>query len=121
MKTKRKPRTFLAAGVLLAAVPLASGNGEAVMHAADLDRLSDAGVGCNLCLNPSGRGIAYVRASQRGGNTVNVARFIAGARRGEVVRYHDGDRRNLRRENLYLTRGKARMDCRSCEKIREAV
>lgn len=118
---KREPRYFYEpSGHCVAAMPLANGAGEAEMYSDDLERLRRAGLGLSFSLNHNGRRAHYVRADKEGAK-VMVARFIAGARKGEIVHHRDGNRLNLRRENLELGRGKARMDCRFCEESREAL
>lgn len=121
MEANRSPRYHTdPAGHLVATVALAGGAGEVEMLAADLDALKAAGVSPVFNFNRAGKpAFGYVRAQQLGGNTVTVARFIARAGRGQVVRYVDGNRLNLRRENLMLDQGRAKMDCRFPEKISE--
>lgn len=59
--------------------------------------------------NGKGRGQAYVRHRQVGvkGGLGIVARKIAGAGVGQVVRHANGDRLDLRRENLRVGAGRA--------------
>ncbi len=110
---KRSPVPFVAAdGVDCLRVPLAGNRGEAVIEAADMERLCQAGVTPNFSFNrATDERYRYVRARIADGNTVTAARFIAAAGRGQYVRYHDGNPLNLRRGNLYLTEGHAKMDC----------
>jgi len=117
---KREPRYFHEADTLMVAVPLANLAETAELRAEDFQMLLAAGVSRTLYLNFS-ESIGYVRAHLLGQNTVSVARFVAGARRGEIVHYRDGNRLNLRRENLELGCGKARMDCRFGAETREAL
>lgn len=110
---KRSSIPFTAAdGVACLRVPLAGNRGDAIIEAGDMARLRQAGVTENYSFNRAGKAqYRYVRATLEGGNTVTVARFIAGARAGQYVRYHDSNPLNLRRGNLYLIEGKSKMDC----------
>lgn len=112
-KPKRQPIPFTAAdGGECLRVPLARGRGDAVMDADDLPLLRQAGLTDGWSFNRAGNArFRYVRAHLSGGNTVTVARVIAGAPTGWHVRYHDGNPSNLRRGNLYLIEGRAKMDC----------
>lgn len=92
-------------------VPLSGSNGgSALVDLADYEQLLAAGLSQTWFYNANGRGSNfYVRADQRNasGKLVGVARLIAGAGRGEVVKYRDRDTRNLTRSNLYLAKGRA--------------
>lgn len=90
-------------GVAIARVPLANGTC-AIVETADWEDLLSRGLTPHWTLNDDGKGRGYVRC-QGGGNLVMVSRQITGARRGEIVGYRNGDRRDLRRSNLYVTRG----------------
>jgi hypothetical protein len=97
-------------GTPIVRVPLARGRGIAVMLAEDFDTLTALGISPRYSLNRSGPGaaFAYVRcqhpaAASGRRNTLSVARFIMEAPAGKAVRYHDGDRQNLRPSNLYLS------------------
>ena len=57
-----------------------------------------------------GQAYGYVR-SKNGkvkGGLSTVARLVLGTGRKQVVHYRDGDRLNLCRSNLYITKGNAR-------------
>ena len=60
--------------------------------------------------NRVGQAYGYVRCKNgriKGGLST-VARLVLGAGKNQVVHYRDGDRRNLCRSNLFITRGNAR-------------
>lgn len=112
---KREPRHFYdPSGEHLVAVPLQIADREVILPAATYLALREEGVGRRFHLNDNGRGAAYVRASL-GGRKIMVARFVAQARRGQIVRYRDGDHLNLRPGNLLLESGRGRTDCRFYE------
>lgn len=75
------------------------------------DRFAASGRSLSWFLNENGRGSFYVRfsAPEFVGQVETVARVLIGAGRGEQVEYVNGDRLDLRRENLRIGRsGKAR-------------
>jgi hypothetical protein len=77
----------------------------------DFEALLAANISTQWTLNRNSvDGIGYVRApsSEVTRQLVTVARLIMRAGPGEVVRYHSGDRTDLRRANLYLGGGKAK-------------
>ena len=92
------------------AVPLANSIEPAILDTADYQKLQRDGFGSGWTFNSNGHGQAYVRASapKMPGTLVSIARLIKGAKAGEVVGYHDDNRRNLRRHNLYIKAGKAK-------------
>jgi len=59
--------------------------------------------------NGNGYGQAYVKHRQPGvkGGLGRVARKVVGAGLGQIVRHANGDRLDLRRENLLVQRGRA--------------
>lgn len=94
-------------GAPIVSVPLAN-RGHAVLDADDFLRLKAAGVTDQWTLNEaSRRGPAYVRCGmprkEVSGGLATVARLLMCPARRQCVRYHDGDRTNLRRANLYLS------------------
>lgn len=92
-------------GQPIAVVPLARG-GSAKIDAHDLEELIQRGITPNWTFNPSGGGdYAYVRSRTPENNLVSIGRLVTGARPGEAVKYRNGDRRDLRRRNLYVTNG----------------
>lgn len=106
---KRAPTFSSEGGREIAHVPLATGQ-TATLYRRDLDMLTANGLSLAWTFNPNGQGTAYVRAAEAGrasGGLVGVARLILNAGRGAIVRYRDGNRLNLRRENLYVASGKA--------------
>lgn len=97
-------------GRAIVLVPLANHAQPARLFAEDFDRLMEGGVGHLWTLNSNGQGNWYVRAcsSTVFDNIVTVARLIADAGRGQCVRYADGNRLNLRADNLSIDRGFAK-------------
>lgn len=87
---------------------------EAIALASDYHRLIRSGVSVAWYLNKDGDGREYVRTKSRKGctvqNNMQLARLITGAGRGTVVRYANGDRLDLRPENLQTGRGKSKWD-----------
>lgn len=67
----------------------------------DYDHLIRLGVSPFWFYNSNGRGSSYVRAHYRG-KLVTVARVLFGEPVGQFVRYNDGNRLNLTRDNLTL-------------------
>lgn len=78
-------------------------NVEFKIDAVDIDLI---GVG-PFFSNDNGTGRFYIRAAGLD-NLIMVARVIAGAAKGVVVRYRDRDPRNLRRKNLVMGSGRAK-------------
>ncbi|MDK9726195.1 MAG: HNH endonuclease [Sterolibacteriaceae bacterium MAG5] len=73
----------------------------------DFEAMQAAGFTDQWFVNDNGTGNAYVRctgADIRGG-IATVARLIMEPPKGFQVRYRDGDRLNLRRDNLKLQKG----------------
>ena len=66
----------------------------------DWDLIRDLGLTASWNINPNG----YVVASSNSatGCNISVGRVILDAGRGVGVRYNDGDKLDLRRENLHL-------------------
>lgn len=91
-------------GQPIAVITLADGR-TARLDARDWEALLQRGVSPNWLLNSVGGGFAYVRAKTPGQRVVMVAREILGARPGEIAGYRNGDRMDLRRSNLMLSRG----------------
>lgn len=94
-------------------VPLANSPLYAVLLTEDFERLTAAGLTRNWGLNRNkSEGQAYVCAKVTGANTISVSRLVTGAGRRQIVRYGNGDRLDLRAENLYVSKGgTARKDC----------
>ena len=119
--SRQTVRTADEYGRKIVRVPLAKGRGEAVIDQRDFDLLMRIGVSPAWFLNGTERG-RYVRTSMRGirGSLVGVARVITRARRGQIVKYRDGNRLNLRRGNLKVASGRSnRTD--AVEIVRAAV
>jgi len=124
--TRRRPVQFRqgADGTNLAFVTLKCGS-EVTLLADDYQALLRLGVSPNWFLNKSGSGTAYVRtriSSQLGwGNVAQVARLIAQpAARGVFLRYADGNRLNLRRDNLIFRQGRTRAKAWERQELRDA-
>ncbi|WP_040964678.1 hypothetical protein [Xanthomonas citri] len=64
--------------------------------------LMEAGMSGHFWLSHGERGIGYVAAKLSGYGTQVVARLIASAGIGQQVAYRDGNRLNLRPDNLVL-------------------
>ena len=101
---KRQP-TFTTdnEGTPIAVVPLANGRA-ATLDLTDWEDLICGGVTPNWTFNDNGGGFSYVRC-QSPDNLLIVGREIMQAGKGEMVRYRNGDRTDLRRANLRLVRG----------------
>ncbi len=93
-------------GTPIALIPLATG-GSATIDATDLDQLLRQGLTPNWTLNDNGSGWGYVRAKSPD-NLVSIAREIMRPRAGDCVKYRNGNRRDLRRSNLYVVGGARR-------------
>lgn len=112
--TKRTPRIPTHAtdhdGEAVVLVPLANHPEPAKLLQADFNRLMELGYSDQWTYNPAGTGHPYVRCSNSrvAGANETVARVILEPGRGHVVRYRDGNRLNLRFENLYVHRGPAK-------------
>jgi hypothetical protein len=91
-------------------VPLAGG-GHATLDAPDFAELKRIGLSTSFYLNGKDPHL-YVKAGlwRTKGRGVGVARIVAGAGPGQVVKYRDKDRTNLRRRNLVLNSGCSKRD-----------
>ena len=88
-------------GQQIVLVPLANHDAPAKLLSEDWDYLGRQGISTQWTYNDNNRNRQYVRCPmRRQGNLETVARLITGAERGDVVSYLDGDRLNLRRDNL---------------------
>lgn len=103
--------TIDADGQRLAHVALARTDQRATMYAEDLAQVLAAGWSPHWSLaNTGGRFryvLVYARNPKGRGRSLTVARLIAGVGKGQLVKYADGDRLNLRRENLLVQKGTA--------------
>lgn len=81
----------------------------ATIDRADFERLMADGWSANWYLNSAGeyRYVNVADPKHKGDNTP-VARLIANTPRGRTTQYRDGDRLNLRRSNLAMTKGFAK-------------
>lgn len=86
------------------------GRRHALANAADYDRLRAEGIGGAWYVNDDGKGRDYVRTAVTGakGKQIMVGRAILRLGLGEVVRFINGNRLDLRRSNVFVTRGKAK-------------
>jgi hypothetical protein len=107
----KKPRKVRFAidtdGERIALVPLANQRQPAKLLAEDLTAVLEAGYTDQWTCNSDGKGHGYVRCGVNGvrGNLATVARLIVEPPKGYRVTYLDGDRLNLRRDNLKLEKG----------------
>lgn len=92
-------------------VPLANHPEPARLLRTDFEALAETGITGQWTLNLNGtRTHGYVRcpASEATGCLVTVARLITRVGAGRTVRYRDRNPLNLRSDNLYLDRGRAK-------------
>lgn len=73
----------------------------ALVNRDDYEELRALSVPSRWFVNVNSKGIPYVRCQLDQGPTI-VARLIVRAKVGEIVKYHDGDRFNLTRDNLFV-------------------
>lgn len=113
-KMQQAPTTFTtdAHGQRLAHVAMANTDQRATLYAEDLEHLLAAGFSAHWCWARTNPRFRYVLACARTPagkrRSITIARLIAGAGKGRVVEYIDGDRSNLRRDNLRIVRGSGR-------------
>lgn len=112
MKIRQQaPTTFTtdAHGQRLAHVAMANTSQRATLYAEDLERMIAAGWSPYWSLTNTGGRFLYVlaRAANPSGRyrSVTVARLIAAPSKGFRVQYIDGDRCNLRRDDLRVVKG----------------
>lgn len=102
----RQPiRAFDPNGTPIVRIPLAKGRGVAVLFAEDFDQLTALGVSPRWCLNADGkRSVSTVRVAcaEATGGLLSIGQLIMDAPPGRAVRHVDGNRLNLRRDNLML-------------------
>ena len=98
-------------GVELAKVPLTSRDQHATLYADDYRRLMAAGWSPYWAQASTGKKHEYVLVSARNPKgrrrSLTVARLVAEVGKGLTVSYADGDRLNLRRDNLLIRKGTA--------------
>jgi len=96
-------------GQRLVHVALANSNQRATLYAEDFQRWLAAGFSPFWSFTSTGGRFQYVlvnaRSPSNSKRTVPIARWLADARKGQRVRYADGDRLNLCRENLTAVKG----------------
>jgi hypothetical protein len=104
--------TTTADGRQLVHVELANTDQRATLYADDFQRWLVAGFSPFWSFTSTGGRFRYVLAATRSPSnskrSLTVARWIAGAGKGQRVCYADGDQLNLRSENLELVRGPAK-------------
>lgn len=86
-------------------VPLSDGT-QAIVDASALRRLTSIGLTSRWTINSDGDNRLYVRCRYKGRMTI-VARLITAAAPNTLIRYKNGDHRDLRRSNLKVTLKKA--------------
>lgn len=91
-------------------VPLANHHEPAKLFPEDFHRLMEWGYSDQWVYNRAGTGHPYVRCSSSrvAGAHETVARVLVNPGTGHIVQYHDGDRLNLRADNLYTNKGYAK-------------
>lgn len=96
-------------GLRLAHVALANTDKRVTLYAEDYDRLITDGWSRHWALTNTGGRFEFVLVNGRGPHdrtrTVTVARLIARCGKGQRTHYADGDRTNLRRDNLTVSKG----------------
>ncbi len=108
----RRPACFRMEGDRqIAYVPLANNRGTAELYAEDYHRIVEAGYSPDWHVTVGNGHRAFV-VTQYKDVSIIAARLIAGAMPGTRVKYADGNRFNLRRENLLLTEGPSKVDAR---------
>lgn len=99
-------------GNRLAHIALAHTHERATLHAEDYERVLAQGFSPYWAIASTGGRHRYVLVQARSpsnvGRSLTVARLVAQAGKGQRVGYADGDRLNLRRENLVLIKGPAK-------------
>ena len=111
--TKQRATTYYtrdARGNQLAHVAVNGTRDRAVLHADDLARILDEGWSPHWSLQNTGCHryvLVWAHGPKGKPRTLTVARLVANAGKGEIVRYADGDRLNLRRDNLLVRKGTA--------------
>lgn len=99
-------------GNRLVHVALACTHERATLYAEDYERVIADGFSPYWAIASTGGRQRYVLVQARSpsnvGRSLTVARLVAQAGKGQRVGYSDGDRLNLRRENLVLTKGPAK-------------
>ncbi|MFK2904839.1 hypothetical protein ISP17_12820 [Dyella ginsengisoli] len=99
-------------GNRLAHIALAHTHERATLYAEDYERVLAQGFSPYWAIASTGGRHRYVLVQARSpsniGRSLTVARLVAQAGKGQRVGYADGDRLNLRRENLVLVKGPAK-------------
>jgi hypothetical protein len=87
-------------------VTLSNGKGYSELMLSDYERIVAAGFTGPWYWNSNGQTCAYVRVHHDSWGLETAARLIARAGAGQCVRYKDGNRCNLRPENLLIVKGR---------------
>lgn len=99
-------------GNRLVHLPLANTSERATLYAEDYERMVADGYSARWAIASTGGHHKYVLVNARspgnGKRSLTVARLVAQAGRGQIVGYADGDRLNLRRDNLRVHEGRAK-------------
>ncbi len=107
-KKKRHPiRTTDSDGTPIVQVPLKHSDQYATLYAEDFDRIMELGYSDQWWPKETWPGCCYAFVSnpRLHHNNLTVARLVVEAQHRQIVKYHDGDRFNLRRGNLHITEG----------------
>ena len=114
-KQPRQARSTHEGGKSITLVPLAGSPDPARLYAEDFEAIKAAGFSDQWFLDSDGKGHGYARVWWRDptcpkakARNLAVARLIMRPEPGEKVCYLDGNRLNLRRDNLTLERGARR-------------
>ena len=111
--------TIDAEGQELAHVALAGSTERATMYAEDYRRIVGANWSLHWSFTSTGREHKYVlvnaRSAEGHARTLTVARLVVDAPRGRRVYYADGNRLNLRRDNLSLHKVRGAVKCAAAD------
>ncbi len=110
-RSRRVPRfTKDHDGRAIVLVPIASQDQPAKLFQEDFEALMKTGITDQWHYNNNGVDCSYVRCAVGRGTdkTMTVARLIMRPRAGVIIGYRDGNRLNLRRDNLELGTGRAK-------------
>ncbi len=110
-KERRKPvRTTDPDGTPVVLVPIKHSDLCATVNEEDFDRMMEAGFSDQWWFEETYPGCKYVRVTDPSlaSNNLTISRLVVEAGARQIVKYRDGDRLNLRRENLYTLVGHAK-------------
>jgi len=88
-------------------IPLNNSPEPALIDREGLERVKAAGFPGAWFMAGDGRGYNYVTTTKAGmvGSNFTVSRIAAGALPGQIVKYRNGNRHDLRATNLYIVKG----------------